>query len=92
MKHYNIAGLTAIYGQRPHLDTPALVELGRWRTRADELIREAHVTPGLELVAVVSELTREYRRNRRQLLAPSDRQRLAAIVASAAQDRMVLGG
>lgn len=76
---YSVAGLKAIYGQTPPDASPALIELRRWRQRADELIHTDHVADGLDLISIVSELTREYRRTRRLSLSPGDRLKLMRI-------------
>lgn len=84
-KRYSIAGLQRIYGASP-ADTTALIELKRWRSRADELIRENQVATGLDLIAGVSELTQDYKRSRRPHLAPADRLKLILITTPVQQE------
>ena len=80
MKRYSIAGLKAVYARTPPTDTPALLELKRWRAYADTPISASHVARGLELVALVSELTITYRHNHWLNLDPADQKRLADVL------------
>ena len=58
-----------------------LLEIGQYRSQATTLMADGRVTTALDLIALCSELSEQYRRSSRLSLSEVDRARLQATAA-----------